>query len=230
MTWWRVSRYHMSMGCVGSICGTFIPRCTVFLRAMSFAHRFSAPTPIWLRSFTGAMHSTNLSSRVSPSISSRLLASLMVAAKLQRKWAPSTLLSSWKRLSMREKGSSGIWEAKASTCSNVGKSPARSEATSSSARHSSRYGTSVGSRHVAKPWGKSLLRRPARPAICFTCVTGMASFSTPLNFCMVLKITRRILRFRPIPTASEATSTSSPDTESLKSFACWRRVSGGSAP
>ena len=56
-------------------------------------------------------------------------------------------------------------------------------------------------------------------------------FFFPSRFASVVNTTRRMLRFNPIPTASEATKTSTPDLPgSLKARACERRVSGGSAP
>jgi len=50
--------------------------------------------------------------------------------------------------------------------------------------------------------------RPARPPICFTSDVVSARCSRPSNLDRAEKTTRRMLRLRPMPTASVATKTS----------------------
>lgn len=70
-----------------------------------------------------------------------------------------------------------------------------------------------------------LLRLPALPAICFTSDTGTGTLLRPPlpNFCNVVKITRRMLKFRPSPMASLATRMLAPEWGSLKRRACGKR-------
>ena len=78
------------------------------------------------------------------------------------------------------------------------------------------------------PLGCFDLKRPARPPICLSSDEVTLTTLLPSNFSVVVNITRPMLRFRPIPTASVATSM--PASASLKTFAWLRRDSGGSAP
>mmetsp|Transcript_4710 Transcript_4710/g.16424 ORF Transcript_4710/g.16424 Transcript_4710/m.16424 type:complete len:309 (+) Transcript_4710:667-1593(+) len=101
-----------------------------------------------------------------------------------------------------------------------------------------RYSRSSAICVVTSPFSHVVFLLPARPAICFTRLgsTGAkasspsATTNCPVNFSSVEKIVLLMLRFSPIPMASDATSTSNPLSLSLNSAACAFRLSGGSAP